>query len=169
MSDSTLSSTNTKAETTEPELTGNSPDRSTRKKKTFLFLAIILAVVWWGILIWLATSQANQPILNRIQLGQSTDVITAKVLDVSSGKIEVIETFRGDLKAGETISLMNLSKTNAKKEASFVIPLYEYKQGQWDVTPFRSPKDGETVFIIYPNTDSLTADLQSLLESLKQQ
>ena len=85
-------------------------------------LALWAAVVWWLTLGLLALLTANPVTLNYMQIRQADYVVTAKVVDLDTGSVDVQEEWKQDVTLGR-IKVENLHEVEAATDSTYLIPI----------------------------------------------
>lgn len=102
---------------------------------------------------------ANPVTLNRDQVLESTDVLTAVVEDVQSGQVHVEKSWK-DAVQDEQLALSNLREAKPSVRQRLLIPVTRMRRG-WQVTPSKLP--GEPP-LVYPITEESERQLRHVLK-----
>lgn len=127
--------------------------------------ALAIGLLWVGALIALVAVTSNPVTLNRLQIAESQFVVTARVLDVSAGTVEVSHEWRqGAGPADAEIVLDNLKQTEARNGREFLIPVSREPGGRLVVTATRLPNARP---LVYPSTPEARTALTELMDQLQ--
>ena len=123
-------------------------------------LAVALIIAWLVALSLLSYFTANPVTLNRDQILESADVLTAVVENPAAGNVRVLHAWkqRADKK---TLALPNLKSTEAVSGETCLIPI-SGAGDEWIVTPSKLPQHPP---LIYPATPDAERQLKSILET----
>ncbi len=89
-------------------------------------LALWAAVVWWLTLGLLALLTANPVTLNYMQIRQADYVVTAKVVDLDIGSVDIQEEWKQDVTLDrilDRIKVENLHEVEAATDSTYLIPI----------------------------------------------
>jgi hypothetical protein len=122
------------------------------------WLPLAVAGLWVAALAVLALTTANPVVLNWAQLRAARYIVTARVIDVATGRCEVQQQWT----AGErltTITVRNLAETGAEGGQVYLLPLVPAAGGEFDVAPTPLPKNRP---LVYPATPEAIRQLREL-------
>ncbi len=151
MIDSTANSQQTATDSTLP---------ISRWPSLLFVVAAVSAVTWMMSLLILSVTSANPVTLNRDQIIDSSDVLTALVKDPRSGTIQVERSWKNVVGENE-LTVSDLASLAVTKEQRFIIPILR-NQDAWHVTPSKLPKNPR---LIYPASDEAKLQLKSILKT----
>ena len=141
----------------------DSPDtasfRTVSHVRRWFVLAASLVGLWvlgLGVLSFLT---ANPVTLNRDQILEAADVLTAVVKDVDDGKVRVEKSWK-DVIHEDEFELFNLLRSHPSVGERLLIPVSSSRNG-WRVTLSKLP--GEPP-LVYPATDESERQLRHLLK-----
>jgi anti-sigma-K factor RskA len=123
-------------------------------------LAVALIVSWLVVLSLLSYFTANPVTLNRDQILESADVLTAVVENPATGNIRVLHAWKQKVDE-KTLTLPNLKSTEAVSGETYLIPI-SGAGDEWSVKPSKLPQH---LPLIYPATPEAERQLKSLLET----
>lgn len=132
--------------------------RGTKARRRFV-LATGLAAMWLIGLGVLSFTTANPVTLNRDQIREADDVMTAVVDDAATGRVRV-ETAWKNLARDEQLTLPNLVASKSTPGQRLLIPVRRTKTG-WQVMPSKLPKEPP---LVYPVNDESERQLRLLLK-----
>lgn len=142
----------------------DSPDtaffRTVSHVRRWFVLAASLVGLWvlgLGVLSFLT---ANSVTLNRDQILEATDVLTAVVKDADYGQVRVEKSWKNVIHEDE-LELFNLRKTRPSVGDRLLIPVSPHRQ-DWRVTLSKLP--GEPP-LVYPATEESERQLRHLLKN----
>lgn len=127
--------------------------------RRWFVLAASLVSLWvlgLGVLSFLT---ANPVTLNRDQILEATDVLTAVVDGAKDGRVRVEKSWKGTV-TDEQLSLSNLSETKPAARQRLLIPV-TFARPQWLITPSKLPREPP---LIYPATERSERQLRHLLK-----
>lgn len=116
-----------------------------------------LWVLGLGVLSFLT---ANPVTLNRDQILEATDVLTAVIDDAKDGHVRVEKSWKGKV-FDERLTLSNLSETNPVANQRLLIPV-TFAPPNWLVTPSKLPREPP---LVYPVTEESERQLRHLLKN----
>ena len=123
-------------------------------------LALVLAGIWWLALITLVLMTANPVVVNFRQIESSDYVVTARIVDRTTGRIEVEKDWerRPELRtlAGE-LTVPNLPKLQAGRD--YLVPL-QSRRGTFSVT---EPRSATPMAVVYPADQKTAEQLEKVL------
>lgn len=119
-----------------------------------------LTGVWIVGLGVLSLLTANPVTLNRDQILESTDVLTAVVKDAEYGEVRVEKSWKNVVQEDE-LELFNLRKTSPSVGARLLIPVSSSRTG-WRVTLSKLPSEPP---LVYPVTEESERQLRHLLKN----
>jgi hypothetical protein len=122
-------------------------------------LALSVAAVWVVALATLALTAANPIVLNRTQVRQADLVVSARVIDLSSGECAVEDRW-SVRPAPPTIRVVNLPATRAEAGGTYILPLVPREEGVYEVIP--APLEGAPR-LVYPASPDVVAQVEELL------
>jgi hypothetical protein len=123
-------------------------------------LALVLAGIWWVALITLVLTTANPVVVNFRQIESSDYVVTARIVDRTTGRIEVARDWerRPELRTLEgELTVPNLPKLQDGRE--YVVPL-QSRRGTYSVT---EPRTTTPMAVVYPADPKTTEQLERVL------
>lgn len=142
----------------------DSPDTSSFRTALYVrrwfALAASLVGLWVFGLGVLSFLTANPVTLNRDQILESTDVLTAVVEDANDGQIRVEKSWK-DVIHEDKLTLFNLRETNPSVGERLLIPVTSAQKG-WRVTRSKLPHEPP---LIYPVTEESERQLRHLLKN----
>ena len=142
------------------QASSNSIEPISKKSKPLFVVAVVTAVSWMVLLLILSTTTANPVTLNRDQIIDSTDVVTALVVDPQSGVTQIQLSWKSVVTEGE-LKITDLATLSVTKGDRFIIPVLRIKDA-WHVTPSKLPKNPR---LIYPASDEAERQLKSILKT----
>ncbi|MFM9962032.1 MAG: hypothetical protein ACKV2Q_12495 [Planctomycetaceae bacterium] len=122
-------------------------------------LATGLAAMWLLGLGVLSFTTANPITLNRDQIREADDVLTAVVDDPATGRVRV-ETAWKNVVRDEHLTLPNLATSKPSSGQRLLVPVRKSKTG-WQVMPSKLPKEPP---LVYPVSDESERQLRLLLK-----
>lgn len=128
--------------------------------RRWFVLAASFAGLWvlgLGVLSFLT---ANPITLNRDQIVEATDVLTAVIDDAKDGHVRVEKSWKGKV-FDERLSLSNLDETNPAANQRLLIPV-TFARPNWLVTPSKLPREPP---LVYPVTEESERQLRHLLKN----
>lgn len=128
--------------------------------RSWFVLAASFAGLWvlgLGVLSFLT---ANPITLNRDQILDATDVLTAVVDDAKDGHVRVEKSWK-DKAFDERLTLSNLSETKPAAHQRLLIPV-TFARPNWLVTPSKLPREPP---LVYPATEESERQLRHLLKT----
>jgi hypothetical protein len=128
------------------------------RSPVLLIAAIVLAILWWIVLVLLAVFTANPVTLNRDQIAHSSHVITGVVDDPSSGQVTVEREWKGKGLSG-VITVEDLAASGARQGGKYLLPL---SRGAINWRVSETPRPASTR-LIYAESPDAIAQLQSIL------
>lgn len=134
--------------------------RSVSHIRNWFVLAASLAGLWVIGVGVLSLLTANPVTLNRDQVLESTDVLTAVVEDIPSGQVRVEKSWKNAVH-DEQLTLSNLRETKPTSQQHLLIPVSLGRQG-WQVTPLKLPHEPP---LVYPVTEESERQLRHLLKT----
>ncbi len=123
-------------------------------------LAASLVGLWVIGLGMLSFLTANPVTLNRDQILEATDVLTAVVEDVEVGRVGVNKSWKNSVR-DEQLTLINLRETKPTSRQQLLIPVTLTGKG-WQITPSKLPRDPP---LVYPATEESERQLRHLLKN----
>ena len=142
---------------------------ATKASSVWGWAALVLGAVWISSLLLLVIRTANPVTVNQAQLNESFAVISARVISIDPGEVEVLEVLLGDFDRN-MISVRNLRETPAQVGEMYflpIIPAIEQERlidDMFDITPSPLPnpvaQTPHGLPIIYPATDAARTLLQ---------
>ena len=138
---------------------GNASPRAMPQVRQWFALAASLVGLWvigLGVLSFLT---ANPVTLNRDQILEATDVLTAVVEDVEVGRVGVEKTWKNAVR-DEQLTLINLRETKPASRQRLLIPVTLTGKG-WQITPSKLPREPP---LVYPATEESERQLRHLLK-----
>lgn len=128
--------------------------------RRWFVLAASLVVLWVIGLGVLSILTANPVTLNRDQILESDDVITALVEDAKGGHVRVEKSWKSDV-SEEQLTLTNLGEAKAGSRERLLIPVSRSRRG-WQVTPTKLPNEPP---LVYPDSEESERQLRQLLKT----
>ncbi len=128
--------------------------------RRWFVLAASLVGLWVLGLGLLSFLTANPVTLNRDQILESTNVLTAVVEDIEVGRVRVEKSWKGAI-ADEQLTLSNLPETKPVARQRLLIPV-TFTRPQWLVTPSKLPRGPP---LVYPATEESERQLRHLLKT----
>ncbi|HVV99326.1 MAG TPA: hypothetical protein VHB77_03230 [Planctomycetaceae bacterium] len=131
-----------------------------------LRIALALAGLWWIALAVLVVTSSNPVVVNYRQIESSDYVVTARVLDRSTGRINIekdwerrpeLRTLQGEL------MVPNLARLKPETDREYLVPLQK-RRGEFAVT---EPRGAAPVRLIYPADAKRTAQLENVLREVQ--
>jgi hypothetical protein len=121
-----------------------------------------LIIAWLVVLSLLSFFTANPVTLNRDQIRESADVLTAVVENPATGNVRVLHAWKQRV-AEKTLALPNLKSTEAESGSgqTYLIPISRAGD-EWIVTPSKLPQH---LPLIYPAKPEAERQLKSILET----
>lgn len=138
----------------------NSSVSVSQKQKSLFIVAAIMSTAWMLSLLILSVTTANPVTLNRDQIIESTDVLTALVDDPQSGVIQIQHSWK-DVVGEKQIKVADLGSLSVTKGERYIIPVLQNKE-TWQATPSKLPKNPR---LIYPASDEAERQLKSILKT----
>ncbi|TXT30185.1 MAG: hypothetical protein FD138_2321 [Planctomycetota bacterium] len=142
----------------------DSPQDAAAQNATRVWRWFVLVVSLTGLWIVgvgaLSLLTANPVTLNRDQILESTDVVTAVVKDANHGDVRVEKSWK-DVVQEDELELSNLRETSPSVGARLLIPVSSSRKG-WRVTLSKLP--GEPP-LVYPVTEESERQLRQLLKN----
>jgi len=139
---------------------GNVSPRTMLQVQRWFALAAGLIVLWMIGLGLLSYWTANPVTLNRDQVLEATDVLTAVVEDVALGRVGVEKSWKNAVR-NEQLTLSNLRETKPVSRQRLIIPVTLTSRG-WQITPSKLPRKPP---FIYPATAESERQLRHLLKT----
>ena len=142
----------------------DSPDTASLRtvshvRRWFALLAGLVGL--WVIGLGVLSFQTANPItLNRDQILEATDVLTAVVVDVRTGQIRVEHSWKNTFREKQ-LALNNLHETKPAPNQRLLIPVTSLRQ-RWQVTPSKLPREPS---LVYPVTEESERQLRHLLKT----
>ncbi len=141
----------------------DSPDNASPRTRPYVqswfALAASLVGLWVIGLGLLSYLTANPVTLNRDQILDATDVLTAVVEDVEVGRVRVEKSWKNAV-LDEQLTLINLRETKPASHHGLIIPVTLTGNG-WQITPSKLPREPP---LIYPATEESERQLRHLLK-----
>jgi hypothetical protein len=131
-----------------------------RFRRRFLIAAAVTAA-WWAGLIGMVAFTANPVTINRRQLRNSMQIVTAEVVDAAEGKVKIVKVYSGGGLSGEH-RVDGLRELGVRDGATYILPLTLTARGNWQVTPLPDAPRGRAV---YPATDDALRQLAEILDA----
>lgn len=128
--------------------------------RRWFVLAASFAGLWvlgLGILSYLT---ANPITLNRDQILEATDVLTAVVDDAKDGHVRIEKSWKGKV-FDERLTLSNLDETNPVANQRLLIPV-TFARPNWLVTSSKLPREPP---LVYPVNEESERQLRHLLKN----
>ncbi len=142
----------------------DSPDIASRRTmphvRQWFALAASLVGLWVIGLGVLSLLTANPVTLNRDQILEATDVLTAVVEDVEVGRVGVDKSWKNAVR-DEQLTLINLRETKPASRQRLLIPVTLTSKG-WQITPSKLPHEPP---LVYPATEESERQLRHLLKA----
>ena len=142
------------------QASSNSTSPISPRQKSLFVVAAVTVATWMFLLLLLSITTANPVTLNRDQIIDSTDVVTALVGDPQSGVIQIQQSWKSVVTEGE-LKIADLAALSVTKGDRFIIPVLRNKDA-WYVTPSKLPKNPR---LIYPASDEAERQLKSILKT----
>lgn len=120
----------------------------------------LIAVAWCAGLTWLVLTTSNPVTLNRLQILEADEVVTATIEDRDSGRCRIIRQWTGEALRKEIV-VDGLSKTAAQSQGEWILPLVELGE-ELQIVPSRLPSRAR---LVYPATPEAVAQLETILDS----
>ena len=111
---------------------------SPQGKRRLFLLAAGVAAIWGASLLLLAVTTANPVTLNRAQVEQADDVVTATIEDPATGTIDVTKFWKQAGSLGR-LTVGALRGRWARSGAVVLIPLTRDAENGWHITQARLP------------------------------
>lgn len=127
--------------------------------RRWFVLAASLAGVWVIGLGMLSFLTANPVTLNRDQILEATNVLTAVVEDVELGRVRVEKSWKNAIQ-DEQLTLPNLGETKPVARQRLLIPV-TFSNHKWQVTPSKLPHE---LPLVYPASEESERQLRHLLK-----
>ena len=128
--------------------------------RRWFFLAACLVVLWAIGLGVLSIVAANPVTLNRDQILESVDVLTAVVEDRDAGHVRVEKSWK-DIVHDKHLTLSNLSQLQLTANERLLIPVIRVPRS-WQVAPSKLPHEPP---LVYPATEESERQLRQLLKT----
>ena len=129
------------------------------RSRRLLIAAISIAAVWGTALAGLLFTP--KPVtLNRAQIRRAEFVVTGTISDPQQGTVVVEKEWKHGEKL-EHMTNVNLNRTGARRDSTYLIPLSKTSGKQFQVTPTPLPTQAP---LIYPATPEAIAQLEKLLK-----
>jgi hypothetical protein len=132
-------------------------------------VALAVAVVWWAVLFLLVSLTSNPVVLNLRQIESSDALVTARIVDVQAGRVEVERDWQlhpqwvAPVKPGPIV-VEHLSEARGVLRGDrYLIPLSNLR-GRYAVTPVAGVQPTP---VVYPATPETEQALAQALEELK--
>lgn len=135
---------------------GQNPPASARRR---FVLAAAVVLGWWAVLVGMVAFTANPVTLNRRQVALSDAVVKVEVLDVDSGRVNVLETWKRRNVPAE-LAIPNLAAGGAKTGGTYLVPVRIAPDGGCRITRVLV---GDEAPLIYPASDESVEQLELLL------
>ncbi len=135
-------------------------DAPSTKARWRFRLAVALIIAWLAVLSLLSYFTANPVTLNRDQILESADVLTAVVENPATGNLRVLHAWKQRFDE-KTLALPNLKSTEAVPGETYFVPI-SAAGAEWIVTPSKLPQH---LPLIYAATPEAERQLKSLLET----
>ena len=132
--------------------------------RRWFFLAACLVVLWAIGLGVLSIVAANPVTLNRDQILESVDVLTAVVEDRDAGHVRVEKSWKDSLRE-EHLTLSELREMKLATNERLLIPVTRAPRSarhRWQITPSKLPHDR---LLVYPATEESQRQLDHLLKT----
>jgi len=142
------------------QASSNSTSPISQRHKSLFVVAAVTVATWMILLLLLSVTTANPVTLNRDQIIDSTDVVTALVGDPQSGVIQIQQSWKSVVTESE-LKVADLAALSVTKGDRFIIPVLRNKD-VWQVTPSKLPKNPR---LIYPASDEAERQLKSILKT----
>ena len=135
-------------------------DAASSKARWRFRLAVALIIAWLVMLGLLSFFTANPVTLNRDQIRESADVLTAIVENPATGNVRVLHAWKQRFDE-KTLVLPNLKSTEAVSGETYLIPISRAGE-EWMVTPSKLPQN---MPLVYPATTDAERQLKGILET----
>jgi hypothetical protein len=123
-------------------------------------LALVLACAWVMSLALLAFTQSNPVTLNREQILHADLIVSARIDDAERG-VCMVEQQWGDAGSLDSITVSNLTETQASSGGTYILPLKRGPSGAYEVIAARLPS---RPYLVYPATPGVIRQVQELLD-----
>lgn len=142
----------------------DSPDTASSHTVSHVWRRFVLAASLTGLWVLglgvLSFLTANPVTLNRDQILEATDVVTAVVDDAVLGRVRVEKSWK-DKVADKELTLSNLAETKSAARQRLLIPV-TFSRPNWLVTPSKLPREPP---LVYPVGEEAERQLRQLLKN----
>lgn len=130
--------------------------------RRWFVLAASLVVLWVIGLGVLSILTANPVTLNRDQILESDDVLTAIVEDAKVGRVRIEKSWKDNVEVPtEQLTLKNLGASRVTSRERLLIPIVRSRH-EWQVTPTKLPNEPP---LVYPVSEESERQLRQLLKT----
>lgn len=132
-------------------------NQDVRRARSRAAAAAVLFVLWVGALTALTVATANPPQVNLAQLSQAQEIVTARVEEVASGKVQVLRRWTPGPDSGE-LAVTNLREAGARAGLDYVLALVPDNADRSRFRIVGDPDQGRPLYL-YPATPEIEAQV----------